>query len=408
MAEQPTKLPQWATNVDTTVEPAPGEKAAGYAVATRPAARKLNWLLNNIYTWMQYLQTPVGTGAGAGIDATGGATNGTGLKGTGGATNGKGVEGFGEGTGTGVKGVGDSAANAIGVEGEGGGSEPGVKGTGGGSNGAGVVGLGDGIGDGVSGTGGSSNGIGVKGTGGASNGIGVQGTGDGTGAGVSGLSFEDGYGVMAFGKAASPVRTSLYVHPQNSDASSPEKGGLYPHSTGGRFRAYDGNGWTGLVHNVANNGVSASINTTTTETVFSTGSYTIPANSLKVGDSIRLKAGGNASVVSGTYDLRVRLGGLSGPVIFSRANIAAADDGFFVIDLHHRVNSIGGAGVQYASGVMSYAYLGATPLVVPYVTTAGVTVDTTTSLDLVVTVQFSISAGGNSAQLFNFTVDIAG
>lgn len=84
------------------MEPAGGQKAAGFAVSTRPPARWVNWLLNNLYTWMQYLNAPVGTGAGEGIAAEGGSTSGSGLKGTGGAPNGKGVEGVGTGSGAGV------------------------------------------------------------------------------------------------------------------------------------------------------------------------------------------------------------------------------------------------------------------------------------------------------------------
>jgi len=119
MAEQPTKLPQWATNASTTVEPSAGEKGTGWQAGYKPPARKMNWLLNNIYTWTQYLQTPVGTGAGAGISATGGATDGAGLLGIGGGTNGDGVQGVGGGTGSGVKAIHSSAAtNTVGLGGE--------------------------------------------------------------------------------------------------------------------------------------------------------------------------------------------------------------------------------------------------------------------------------------------------
>lgn len=55
MATKPTKIPTWATDADTTVEPSAGQKAAGWAAAQRPPARWMNWLLNTIYQWCEYL-----------------------------------------------------------------------------------------------------------------------------------------------------------------------------------------------------------------------------------------------------------------------------------------------------------------------------------------------------------------
>src|SRR5438876_343189 len=55
----------------------------------------------------------VGTGAGPGLQGTGGSTSGDGVKGIGGAPNGIGVEGVGTGTGAGVKATG--GATGIGI-----------------------------------------------------------------------------------------------------------------------------------------------------------------------------------------------------------------------------------------------------------------------------------------------------
>ncbi len=105
MPAQPTDVPRWATDGGATVNPAAGEKDTGWVVDNKPPARKMNWLFNTIYDWVLYLQNPVGTGAGAGVDATGGPTDGLGLKGTGGGTNGGGTSGVAVGTGTGAKGL---------------------------------------------------------------------------------------------------------------------------------------------------------------------------------------------------------------------------------------------------------------------------------------------------------------
>lgn len=56
MATKPTTLPTWATTGGTTVEPTAGQKAAGFAVGTRPPARWVNWLFKTIYDWLVYLQ----------------------------------------------------------------------------------------------------------------------------------------------------------------------------------------------------------------------------------------------------------------------------------------------------------------------------------------------------------------
>ena len=45
--------PTWATTAGTTVEPSAGQKAAGFAVATRPPARWVNWILNSLCQYIE-------------------------------------------------------------------------------------------------------------------------------------------------------------------------------------------------------------------------------------------------------------------------------------------------------------------------------------------------------------------
>jgi hypothetical protein len=194
MAEKPTTLPKWATDAGTTVEPAAGQKAAGFVVSTRPPARWANWLLNNLYTWMQYLNAPVGTGAGPGLEATGGATAGSGLIGVGGAGGGYGVEGIGQAAG------------------------PGVHGTGG-ATGPGVVG----VGGATSGNGGTfqatnGNGHGVSGTGhGSGAGVYAGGSAAGTGYALKAVaSHADGAGIEV--ESGADAATAIYAHGGGSDA----------------------------------------------------------------------------------------------------------------------------------------------------------------------------------------------
>lgn len=260
MAEKPTTLPLWSTTGGTTVEPSGGQKAAGFAVSTKPPARWVNWLFNNLYTWIQYLNAPVGTGAGYGLSATGGSTSGGGLRGIGGAPNGNGVVGVGTGTGSGVNAAGgatgaggtffggatsghgvvgaatngnsrggdftgqgsgaganaNGGATGVGLQGTGGATSgtgivgngqaagaTGVAGFGGPTTGTGVTGTGAGSGDGVAGLGGAT-GAGVRGTGGATSGVGVSGTGtNGNSEGVLGQGQGSAAGVKGTGGATS-------------------------------------------------------------------------------------------------------------------------------------------------------------------------------------------------------------
>lgn len=118
--------------------------AAGVAARVAETFLKLDGatgLLNAVKAW-------VGSGTGAGLEATGGSTSGPGLKGTGGTPNGEGVVGTGAGTGPGVEGTsGSSVTGSIGVKGIGDASGAavfchGVRGEGDGIGGTGVEGVG--------------------------------------------------------------------------------------------------------------------------------------------------------------------------------------------------------------------------------------------------------------------------
>lgn len=360
MPEQPTSLPRWATDGGRTLEPSSGEKDTGWEVEKKPPARKMNWLFNIIYQWTQYLQTPVGTGSGAGVDATGGSTNGPGLKGTGGATNGVGVQGFGAGTGSGIKGTG-GATSGIGVEGTGAGTGSGIKGTGGSTNGIGVLGQGgdstgigvkgiagenaigvEGVGTeanpGVKGTGGESDAAGVYGVGGITNGIGVEGlasgtgsgikgtgggtdssiglegtsnatngngalgTGTGTGYGVKGLSV-NGHGVIAESDTTSPAKSALSIVSQDTEPSvTPSIGDIYIKTSDGKIRNYNGEEWERQVPLVYSNTDIESLSNTVAGVprLFSNqGSYTIHSNLLSPGSFIRTNFRAKISAFAG-------------------------------------------------------------------------------------------------------------
>jgi hypothetical protein len=313
-----------------------------------------------------------GAGASPGVYGKGGAANGAGVqglgqgagdgvRGTGGPTNGIGLWGLGIGTGQGLYAIGGNNAagghgiyatggflGGYGIDAQGTGNFPGVIGRGGSGgqdgvqgiatggksgcygyggpaggwgiygdgtlNRAGVKGVGDQTGSGVSGSG-------VEGTGGTPDGKGVLGTGTGTGAGVHGdTSASTGYGVIAEAQvgAPTPTRSALRLVNQNGDPSTAVRGDISSNGGGGlgstsKLRHYNGQKWEGIVPNVEAS-VSNSDTLAGPSTSFQTfaSKYTIPAYSLRIGSTIRIKAWGTHEGTSGVgpyVQLRLRISG---------------------------------------------------------------------------------------------------
>jgi hypothetical protein len=206
-----------------------------------------------------------GLGTEPGIDATGGASSGEGVYAVGGEPGGYGL--IAEGGST----------NGVGLSGLGYGAGEGARLEGGASGGKGLYSKG-----------GATNGPGVYAVGGVTNGPGVQGFGTGTGAGVYGQS-PGGHGVVAEGDTTSPVYAALRVVPQDATPSTKAAGDIWVNSatgipsvcTTGTAEAR----LSGVVH--AATAESAARNTTGT---FDTGSYTIPAGTLRLGSRVRIRA----------------------------------------------------------------------------------------------------------------------
>ena len=62
MSTKPSAIPTWATNAldlllaPTKVQPPTLKQQSGFAGGERPPASHLNWLLNNLYLWAEYLR----------------------------------------------------------------------------------------------------------------------------------------------------------------------------------------------------------------------------------------------------------------------------------------------------------------------------------------------------------------
>ena len=54
MSAKPAKYPQWATNTGATIEPPADQKAVGYGSGEQVSPKRMNWLFNTNYQWIEY------------------------------------------------------------------------------------------------------------------------------------------------------------------------------------------------------------------------------------------------------------------------------------------------------------------------------------------------------------------
>ena len=411
MAEKPSTLPQWSTTGGTTTEPTAGQKAAGFAVGTKPPAKWVNWLLNNIYQWIQYLDAPVGTGAGAGFSATGGSTSGAGLAGTGGASSGVGVigtggasdgvgaKGIGTGVGTGVLGLGSGTpADYSNSQG----NYAGVIGAGGGTNSPGGVFYPKGSGIGVIITADTGTGIEVSSVGGtavygaSTNVYGVYGASTNS-YGVYGLS-SSSHGVVAQGDISSPACTALHVVPQDADASSPALGNYEVNTVSGLPSVYAGVGWVRLMTKAY---ASVAAETRTSVGKFAT-TFVIPANTLRVGSHVRAVGFWKCVGTSATaIEFVIRAVGAGGSPILGSVSSGSFNTNatsYHTLEYEFIVRTVGGSGTLIGAN-KSYTYLGpaGSGYDVLAQNGAGAGVDTTEAITI--ECEFLAGAGGTGCSL---------
>ncbi len=156
-----------------------------------------------------------------------------------------------------------------------------------------------------------------------------------------------------------------------------------------------------LYRNVA---ASAAVTTTTTETLFDK-SYTIPANSLRVGDilTVRAQAIATATNSTDTLTLKLYLGGLTGTAICTTGAIDVANGDIGYINATIVIRTIGASGTFVATGVQSLGVPG-TVTAKPFLL-GSTAIDTTATKVLGVSATWSTNNAGNSARLDVFEVE---
>ena len=144
---------------------------------------------------------------------------------------------------------------------------------------------------------------------------------------------------------------------------------------------------------------------TETDTAFSQ-SYTVPANTLKAGTRIRVRAQGIHTATTGTEDhtIALKLGSIT---IASKAAVDPADNDLFYFDAEIVCRTAGGSGTLVACGSLAVGASGAGALVGFLL--ASTTIDTTAANILGVYIDRQATAtDGDSARLDVLTVDVIG
>lgn len=153
---------------------------------------------------------------------------------------------------------------------------------------------------------------------------------------------------------------------------------------------------------------STAITASSTETAFSTGSYTLKKGTLEPGSIIRVRFQGIATSTNSTDTLQIKLyiGGLSGTAILTGTATDVADNAAFWGEANIVIRTIGATGTLVASGMHSIVPAATNVAVPVYTLTASTTVDTTADQAVTVSGKWSSTNAGNSCRLDMFTVEI--
>jgi hypothetical protein len=148
---------------------------------------------------------------------------------------------------------------------------------------------------------------------------------------------------------------------------------------------------------------STAITNLTAETTFSNGTITIPANTLKAGDNIRIRGRVAFPTTNSTDTALIKLK-IGSTVIFATAATDVADADACVFDVLLTVRTVGASGTLVATGTFSIGVPGtATTRSISLVSTA---IDTTAAASITVTCTWSVASTSNIAYLQQLAADL--
>jgi len=141
---------------------------------------------------------------------------------------------------------------------------------------------------------------------------------------------------------------------------------------------------------------STALTASSTETNFDNSIVTIPANGLRVGDVIRVRAQGIATATNSTDTLTAKIK-LGSNAVLSTGAVDVANNDIFYLEADIVVRTIGATGTVVAAGAVAIGAEGTVTSKPGKL--ASTTVDTTAAITLAVSGQWSTTSGSNSCRL---------
>ncbi len=141
---------------------------------------------------------------------------------------------------------------------------------------------------------------------------------------------------------------------------------------------------------------STALTASSTETNFDNSVLTIPANGLRPGDVVRVRAQGIATATNSTDTLTAKIK-LGSTTVVSTGAVDVANNDIFYLEADIVVRTTGASGTAVATGVAAIGVEGT--VTSKPAKLASTTVDTTAAITLAVSGQWSTTSGSNSCRL---------
>jgi len=163
---------------------------------------------------------------------------------------------------------------------------------------------------------------------------------------------------------------------------------------------------TKLVDSFTQVAASSALTASSTET--SLGSFSIPANRLRAGTRIKVRAMVKATATNSTDTLTVKLyfNGITGTAVASTGALDATNNDLALIDMELVIRTVGASGTVVAAGMATIGPAASATLK-PVILDSS-TIDTTIAQVIAVSGQWSTTSGGNSCRLDVMSVEVVG
>jgi len=157
-----------------------------------------------------------------------------------------------------------------------------------------------------------------------------------------------------------------------------------------------------------NTAASTAISNTTDEALFDT-QYSIPANSLRPGQLIKIRYQGIATATNSTDTLTIvlRIGGLAGTALLTHAATDVANNNVFSGEYELIIRTVGATGTMVGCGTKKNVPAAEGTATYADDILASTTIDTTAAQIIGVTADWSVASASNSVRLDFLRIEIA-